>query len=396
MWAYLRGTIVHRSAIKTLIAGLFVFLGGLSSAWGLVLQNEDQPTDRPDDLIVGAWNNTSSFYSNGASCVVIAPDYILTTRHQGNGTGTIITIDGVNYTVNATAYDTTINADIRVAHLIDSNGRPANLKFVGVYTGTDEVGKSIVIGGCGLGGTAVYDELGITLLYYSWDANNSTASPYLRWGTNKVSKGQYTSITCNSMTSDVIFADFSRPYKNGTITYYDAAIANHDSGGGWFIKDTDGQWKVAGLSAYLGTQQHTNAATYGDSFYAVRVSSYANWIANYTVNYGDADRDGVVDVADLGILAANYGQSDMLWDDGDFNADGCVDVGDLGILAANYGTGTSGADFEEDFSTVTNTAGKSSEIDDNPLCSSLGLVFITSIMLFMFLMNVDDDNLHVL
>ncbi|MBN2292352.1 MAG: hypothetical protein JXM70_08005 [Pirellulales bacterium] len=54
---------------------------------------------------------------------------------------------------------------------------------------------------------------------------------------------------------------------------------------------------------------------------------------------GDANDDGNVDVADLGILAAHYGiGSGLGWDNGDFNADGVVDVADLGVLATNYGT----------------------------------------------------------
>ena len=53
---------------------------------------------------------------------------------------------------------------------------------------------------------------------------------------------------------------------------------------------------------------------------------------------GDANGDGMVDVGDLGILAANYGTaSGATWGQGDFNSDGAVDVGDLGILASCYG-----------------------------------------------------------
>jgi len=56
---------------------------------------------------------------------------------------------------------------------------------------------------------------------------------------------------------------------------------------------------------------------------------------------GDANNDGVVDVADLGILAGNYGSSglDISWAQADFNLDETVDVSDLGILAGNYGGG---------------------------------------------------------
>ncbi len=51
---------------------------------------------------------------------------------------------------------------------------------------------------------------------------------------------------------------------------------------------------------------------------------------------GDANGDGVVDVADLGVLGANFNQSNMTFADGDFNDDGIVDVADLGILGANW------------------------------------------------------------
>jgi hypothetical protein len=53
---------------------------------------------------------------------------------------------------------------------------------------------------------------------------------------------------------------------------------------------------------------------------------------------GDADLDGKVDVADLGILASNWQQpGDLLH--GDFDNSGIVDVNDLGILATQWQTG---------------------------------------------------------
>jgi hypothetical protein len=101
---------------------------------------------------------------------------------------------------------------------------------------------------------------------------------------------------------------------------------------------------------------------------------------------GDANGDGVVDVGDLGILAANYGvTSGATWAMGDFNDDGVVDVGDLGILAANYGTGTSGADFDADYAKVfgatTDEAGDSSEDGDGGICAGLGLSIIAGLLL---------------
>jgi hypothetical protein len=55
---------------------------------------------------------------------------------------------------------------------------------------------------------------------------------------------------------------------------------------------------------------------------------------------GDANIDGMVDVTDLSVVGANWGQSDKTWLQGDFNNDGEVNVSDLSVLGANWGTGT--------------------------------------------------------
>jgi hypothetical protein len=54
--------------------------------------------------------------------------------------------------------------------------------------------------------------------------------------------------------------------------------------------------------------------------------------------HGDVNADGAVDITDLGILAANWGQQSVTpWHDGDLNGDGAVNVADLGLLASNWG-----------------------------------------------------------
>ena len=52
---------------------------------------------------------------------------------------------------------------------------------------------------------------------------------------------------------------------------------------------------------------------------------------------GDANDDGRVDVNDLTIVLANFGQTGAVWSQGDFNGDGRVDVNDLTILLTNFG-----------------------------------------------------------
>jgi hypothetical protein len=67
------------------------------------------------------------------------------------------------------------------------------------------------------------------------------------------------------------------------------------------------------------------------------------------ITTGDGDLDGDVDVDDLGLLAAHYGEtSGARWSFGDFDLDGDVDLVDLTRLATNYSSGQAQAfaDFQ--------------------------------------------------
>jgi hypothetical protein len=55
---------------------------------------------------------------------------------------------------------------------------------------------------------------------------------------------------------------------------------------------------------------------------------------------GDANGDGVVNLADFGILRANFGSTGASFATGDFNGDGLVNLADFGILRANFGNST--------------------------------------------------------
>jgi probable HAF family extracellular repeat protein len=60
-----------------------------------------------------------------------------------------------------------------------------------------------------------------------------------------------------------------------------------------------------------------------------------------TLMSGDANGDGRVDINDLTILLANFGQTGATWWQGDFTGDGTVDVNDLTIVLTNFGKGSS-------------------------------------------------------
>jgi probable HAF family extracellular repeat protein len=55
-----------------------------------------------------------------------------------------------------------------------------------------------------------------------------------------------------------------------------------------------------------------------------------------TTLFGDAVLNGTVDINDLTIVLANYGQTGMTWTQGEFTGSGTVDINDLTIVLANY------------------------------------------------------------
>jgi len=104
---------------------------------------------------------------------------------------------------------------------------------------------------------------------------------------------------------------------------------------------------------------------------------------------GDANRDGVVNLQDLSILASNYGASGLTgdtWAKGDFNGDGAVNLQDLSILASNYGTGGGSADFQSDSAkafgaTVAKDAEDKSASQAGLSCGTVGLPLIAGLFL---------------
>lgn len=54
---------------------------------------------------------------------------------------------------------------------------------------------------------------------------------------------------------------------------------------------------------------------------------------------GDANLDGVVNLLDLGDMAAHWGDTGVGWAEGDFDGNGIVNLVDLGFMADNWGVG---------------------------------------------------------
>ena len=73
-----------------------------------------------------------------------------------------------------------------------------------------------------------------------------------------------------------------------------------------------------------------------DDTVAIRLNSSYEQHVLVTIP-GDANGDGRVDLNDLTIVLANFGQTGRTWAQGEFTGDGTLDVNDLTIVLANFG-----------------------------------------------------------
>lgn len=311
----------------------------------LVLHPEGEPnlsiwTDRPSDNIIGQWDNS-------AGCVAISSNCVITTQHQSGNLNTLVEIGGVTYTIDEMWNHPT--ADLRIAKLYG-----ANLPyFVGINEQTNERGRKTVIAGHGVGRGNLLQTQGKTY-GYKW---GDSASRTFRMGTNRIESALADS-TIGELTSDVIIADFD-DLNEGLSTDYETIPADHDSGGGWFIKSGD-TWILAGLTrsielhyeeghegdpnhyifseAWFRERSDPNEP-HADRFEAVRISSYVQWINDTVppVVPGDLNGDDYVDFADFSVFVHFWRRNDCQWPNpclgADFEPDGDVDRLDLAEFA---------------------------------------------------------------
>jgi hypothetical protein len=105
----------------------------------------------------------------------------------------------------------------------------------------------------------------------------------------------------------------------------------------WWTIDGGGEmWTVGGdfeLSGTIGQPDASTVAMTGGDFEL----SGGFWPGTKFC-LGDLNGDGVINLGDLGILLAHYGQSGMTYEEGDLTGDGNVNLADLGVLLAAYGT----------------------------------------------------------
>ncbi len=228
--------------------------------------------------------------------VPIAPSFFITATHVGGKAGDVFAFHGAEYPMIA-RYDHP-DADITIWKVNGTFPQYATL-----YPHNDELGKPLVVFGRG---TERGEEVRLDGILKGWAWGKSDG--ILRWGENVVAgisdaDGKPTTATTKF---ELLRADFD---PNGGPN--EAHLSGGDSGGGVFIQDSDGLWKLAGINhaanfEYSTTQfdQAIDAALFDESgyyegeagkreyhpeapslyqpgsFFATRLSTYASWIQN--------------------------------------------------------------------------------------------------------------------
>ena len=273
---------------------------GSNAAWAIVLHPTTATvTDRPGDAVVMR-------LSDNGTAVAIAPNFILTTAHQGLNANFIVSTAGSFKWAEIHAHPT---ADLRVLRITDAAGNPANLTdYVRLFdadtdgdqTHPTELGRDIVLGSHGRGRGATLFSGGA--YGYAWDSN-----AIQRWGTNRIDSEQ-DGVAAVGRVSNTLVDDFDN-LNRASATPAEAAVALYDSGSGWFTK-VGSDWTLVGLSAYA---THSGQSWYrdpaedpvidsGDNNWAIRVSDYSAFIYSTFVDlflHGDMDGNGVVDNFDI-------------------------------------------------------------------------------------------------
>ncbi|HEX4053872.1 MAG TPA: NF038122 family metalloprotease [Tepidisphaeraceae bacterium] len=109
----------------------------------------------------------------------------------------------------------------------------------------------------------------------------------------------------------------------------------------------NGAWNGVGIDSSAAAANSRYAVGYADSADPGNPANLPSGEIEikYTL-YGDTNLDGTVNSVDFGNLAANFGKSGKVWDQGDLDYNGTVNSIDFGLLAGNFGKSASGANVE--------------------------------------------------
>jgi parallel beta-helix repeat protein len=195
--------------------------------------------------------------------------------------------------------------------------------FVGLPSGIEVGSSNCTI----IGNTIVLNKGGISLLFGGNHtiSNNIISSSY--YGINII-YSENNKIFHNSFLNNT-----QHVYITGSINIWDNG---YPSGGNYWSD-------YAGVDLFSGPYQNESGSDgIGDTLYAIDANNRDNFplMTPYVGLVGDVNADGIVDIADIYLIALAYGT--MPGQPGynlnlDINSDGIIDIADIYIAALHYG-----------------------------------------------------------
>jgi len=237
---------------------------------------------------VGEWN--------GSSCVAIATNWAIASKHQGGWMGSYLKIQGQPRTV---------------IQLIDHPTSDIQLvQFAEPVTAWHPVRSTlrqndfVYLGGHGMQG-----DVGQPWRYPREE----------RWGTNII-----------STDGNFLATRFTAPSEAGA-TPHEAQFAMNDSGGGLFSLGSNGKFYLEGLA--ISISGGGGSGQYGQTGFALNMSLAADWIYQ-NINGGvDSNRDGLVNVEDIFAYLSDWFSLQMK---ADINRDATVSIDDLQLFLSRW------------------------------------------------------------
>ena len=255
---------------------------------------------------------------------------------MGAGGSGLLTVTGGNLTVAGTldVWDSNGTA-VTVSGGTVSTANTYNLATINVTGGSANLGVITGTGTLNVGGDAS-SSVTASGLQQSTVAITSKGDLTLTSGgaTNAISALNISGGGILNLTSTKVIISYFE--KSDPVTTIRAYLA-----GGY----NSGNWNGPGIDSSSAAANHNYAIGYADSADPGNPAGLGleQIEIAYTL-YGDTNLDGTVNSIDFGDMAANFGKSGKVWDQGDFNYDGVVNSIDFGLLAANFGKSASGAD----------------------------------------------------
>ncbi|MEM6750919.1 MAG: trypsin-like serine protease [Planctomycetota bacterium] len=315
-------------------------------AFGIVRRDDVADQVYLDAALDSAYDAVGRIFTNEGQCsaTLVAPNYILTAAHCFGPPG--VTPSAASFEIETLGGMQTIDLTGSTVHIhpewTGSFGTGLDLALIELaapITVVDPLLLSFSDRGSFIGQNAVHvgfgrEGTGLTGALPGTEGDK-------RAGENRID------ILASVTGGDRLYltTDFDQPLNNvlnqALPTEYSAASG--DSGGPLIVTDFFGDSRIAAVSSYISASDGVTDGDYGDTSGYTAIDDGLDFLFPFLagqaegVFFGDADTNGVVNLADFDALAQSFGMIDAGWADGDFNSDGVVDLIDFDLLAQNFG-----------------------------------------------------------